>query len=287
MGDFHSNDAVDVQNLPDEVIWSLNKAKEVLLQQGEVVLPGGLKPFHIFGGIAFGLAAGAAGGYFIAQRLLETKYNKIAETEIAEMREHYKNKEVARENTAAKEDLEDIIREKGYSVATPMAVTPPAAVVEAAANAAEEAEVPKIVKEVKPIEVRNVFAEARVIDTWQHHKELAKRSPVRPYVIHYDEREERPYEEGTLTYYDADDVLCDEHDEVIGKDDRDQIIGEANLNKFGHGSNDASIVYIRNDRLETQYEVVRSPNSYAEEVHGFEHADTKRYRKRRISDDDE
>jgi len=48
-------------------------------------------------------------------------------------------------------------------------------------------------------------------------------------------------------------------------------VGERNLNLFGHGSNDASVVYVRNDKLELIFEVVRSPNSFAEEVHGFHH----------------
>jgi hypothetical protein len=45
------------------------------------------------------------------------------------------------------------------------------------------------------------------------------------------------------------------------------------LDRFGHGSNDPSIVYIRNDTLEIIYEVVKSPHYYAEEVHGFKHED--------------
>jgi hypothetical protein len=173
---------------------------------------------------------------------------------------------------------------EGYSAEPPMAVTPPTAVVEAAAEAAEESEVVPVTQtEV----LRNVFDEARVVDTWDYQKELKRRSPVRPYVIHYDEREAKPYEESTMTYYEGDDVLCNELDEVIAEPDRDRIIGEANLEKFGHGSNDAHIVYVRNDALEAQYEVIRSPNSYAEEVHGFTHADTRRRRKERSTHDDE
>jgi hypothetical protein len=60
-------------------------------------------------------------------------------------------------------------------------------------------------------------------------------------------------------------------DEVIDPDNRDNLVGDKNLDRFGHGSNDAFIVYIRNDQLEIVYEVVLSPNSYAEEVHGFSH----------------
>jgi hypothetical protein len=82
------------------------------------------------------------------------------------------------------------------------------------------------------------------------------------------------YDHVTLTYYEVDDVLCNERDEIVDPDrDRENLVGERNLNLFGHGSNDASIVYIRNDKLEIVFEVVKSPNSFAEEVHGFRHED--------------
>lgn len=247
-----------------------------------------------------GLVVGSAASYFLTRRILETKYNKITEEEIAVMREHYRNKMVALDNENNKAKLEDIVKEQGYSVneetEPPMAVSPPLAVVEAATedvlNAAAELETisPSEIEtpeEPGNLAVRNVFEEVQKSGDWNYHKELAKRSPVRPYVIHIDEREEQPYDEITLTYYEGDDVLCDERDEVIGNPDRDRMVGETNLERFGHGSNNDHVVYIRNDKLEAQYEIVRSPNSYAKEVHGFEHADTRRPRRGRLPYDDE
>ena len=64
--------------------------------------------------------------------------------------------------------------------------------------------------------------------------------------------------------------------QVIGVDERNALLGEERWSRFGHGSNDAAIVYIRNDQVEIIYEVVRSPISYAEEVHGFSHDDAYR-----------
>ncbi len=168
-----------------------------------------------------------------------------------------------------------------------MAITPPTAIVEAAElfDDGKEKSQPPIIEDLP--KTRNVFEEAAVVDNWDYHKERQRRSPLRPYVIHYDERDEKPYVEGTLTYYTEDDVLCNELDEVIAESERERLVGDANLEKFGHGSNDAQIVYIRNDALETQYEIVRSPNSYAKEVYGLEHADTSRRRKKRRFDYDE
>lgn len=243
------------------------------------------------GGFVIGAGLGAAGGYFFARKRLETKYNQISEDEIAEMREHYQAKTVALENTVAKPDLEEVVREQGYSTEPPMAVTPPSAVVEAASRdeGAEEKKQEK--KEAPEPEVRNVFErdEPQEEDGWDYHTERSRRSPLRPYVIHKDEKDEREdvYDTMTWTYYEQDDVLCNEIDEVVAGEDRERLIGEANLDRFGHGSGDPNIVYIRNDKSETVIELCRSPNSYAEEVHGFTHSDTSYPRHRRPSFDDE
>lgn len=240
---------------------------------------------------ALGYAMGAATGAFIAWKIAysraETKFSQIADEEIAEMRDHYQRKAVALDSKEQKISLEELVTEKGY-VSTddekpPMAVTPPPAVVEAAAETVSEETTrvppPVPVKEAEPVEVehRNIFRDAgnttEIMDSWDYQKELRLRSPDAPYVIHYDERNEfEDYQEMTLTYYDGDNVLCNERDEVIGEGiERDTMVGEGNLNRFGHGSNDPQIVYVRNDKLELVFEIVKSPNSYAEEVHGFTH----------------
>lgn len=242
-----------------------------------------------FGGFIIGAGLGGALGYIFCKRKLEVKYHQIAAEEVAEMRQHYNEKIVALENTE-KPKLEDVVRDHGYApepTEPPMAVTPPTAVVEAAKEVVEDE--PEVIEEDPEPEVRNVFQQAEVEDHWDYYAERAKRSPLHPYVIHRDEREEQhAYDGVTFTYYEEDDVLCNERDEVVSTEDRERILGEANLTKFGHGSGDASVVYIRNDQLEMDIEVIQSPNSYAEEVHGFEpeirHAD--RYRGRQPFDDE-
>lgn len=248
-----------------------------------------------------GLLLGGALGYFITRRILEKKYHDKVEQEVAEMQDYYKGKVVALDSAVRKTNLEDLVREKGYiteSTEPPMAITPPTAVVEAAEAAKDEEPLMVVpaeaVEDIPPPvdeEVRNVFKDRDKLappeDGWDYHRELRNRSPIRPYVIHIDEKNERDtYAESTLTYYEEDDVLCDEKDDIIDSADRDRLIGEKNLEKFGHGSGDPSIVYIRNDALGIVYEVVLSPNSYAEEVHGLKHSDEPRRRQRYIFDDE-
>lgn len=247
----------------------------------------------ILGGLVVGLAAGATGGYLFARRRLETKYNQIAGQEIAEMRQHYQDKALSLDNTMAKPTVAEIVQEKGYSEEPPLAVTPPESVVEAVKEIPEPPTDPRPKPSVPIIEpeTQTVFEQdqPQSIDGWDYHTERTRRSPLHPYVIHKDEmQEQNAYDEITLTYYEADDVLCNERDEPVDKDKRDMMVGEANLDRFGHGSGDPSIVYVRNDRLELDMEVVRSPNAYAEEVHGFQHSDVnRRIRRERTSFDDE
>lgn len=240
-------------------------------------------------GLVAGAAIGAFAGFRLAYKKAETKYAEITNEEIAEMRQHYLDKATALEASQSKDDLAAIVRERGYVIeeevetGPPMAVSPPISVVTAAEEEYEDEDEPTHFDEddvpdeedeelvEDELEVRNIFRDGpESTDNWDASKERRKRSPLAPYVIHRDERQEHDaYDEVTFTYYEADDVLCNERDEAIGPEDRDKLIGEANLERFGHGSGDSEIVYIRNDQLEMVIEVVRSPNSYAREVHGF------------------
>lgn len=231
------------------------------------------------------IGAGISGGltWLLAKKRFELKYRQLADDEIDEMRAHYLAKAKAATGVANKGAVEAIITTRGYSPPSedqpPMAVQPPASVVEAEESTDDSAMAVNAVEGthgIKPPppepEVRNVFRDRRPTeDEWDWHAERSKRSPDRPYVVHVDEKLELEYEEMTLTYYSVDDVVCNERDEILDTEDRELKLGEANLNRFGHGSGDPSIVYIRNDTLELVFEVVLSPNSFSEEVHGFTH----------------
>ena len=254
-------------------------------------------------GYAIGAATGALIAWKLAYRKAERRYAEIADAEVAEMSEHYHAKVRSLEANREKGDLEDLVQERGYFTEDderpPMAVTPPDAVVEAASEGLSEetTRVPPPVPVAPAVTRRNLFRDAEptaaVMDSWDYESEKRRRSPDTPYIIHYDERNEfEEYGEETLNYYERDDVLCNERDEVIGEgQERDELIGEGNLDRFGHGSNDPSIVYVRNDRVEMVYEIVRTPNSFAEEVHGFTHdsysnLEKMRNRERETLDDD-
>jgi len=277
-----SDEALTQQTKP-ELVQAVNEAntknQELLVESDQMFThTRRILTKNRVGFYALGMGVGALTGYLVAKRLLETKYSKIADDEIAEMRRHYQAKLKAAEAQAVKlAPVKDIVTERGYAspetptdIAPPMAVKPPETVKEDEVDTPENRR--KVVEDLEESETKNIFEEVpQVNHEWDWHKERRQRSPDIPYVVHYDERLEMEYTDVTLTYYEIDDVLCNERDEIVDPDDRDSVVGEANLNRFGHGSNDPSIVYIRNDRLEILYEVVRSPNSFSEEVHGIEH----------------
>ena len=139
-----------------------------------------------------------------------------------------------------------------------------------------------------PIEVTettsNIFVDGRNIEEFDYAAEVDKRDPEYPYVITHDEfmENENGWQQNTLTYFNGDDVLIDDKD--IPVPDIEDIVGSENLTKFGYGSRDRNVVYVRNERLEADYEITLSMGEYAKEVAGFQHsAPLRRFRR---SDDE-
>ena len=82
----------------------------------------------------------------------------------------------------------------------------------------------------------------------------------KPYVISPEEFGEfEEYEKISLTYY-ADEVLADENDEEV--DDVDEIVGDESLNHFGEYEDDS--VFVRNDRLKCDYEILLDQRNYSD-----------------------
>lgn len=101
---------------------------------------------------------------------------------------------------------------------------------------------------------------------WDYEAETAARVPGKPYVIHRDEffGDELGWDsQSTLTWYSQDGVLTGDRDEVIYN--YEDFIGDL---RFGHGSGDPSVFYVRNERLHAEYEVLFDPGSYEINVLG-------------------
>jgi hypothetical protein len=224
----------------------------------------------MWGGFFTGVALGGGIGYFATRRYLEPKYAEIAENEISDMRKHFAKRSMARKDKPPIDDLNKRVEDLRYREGRGPVVKPNVPVAPAPPGAPNE----HVHDTPNPAQHRNVFqADPSASEGWDYEVEKALREDKEIYVIHADEFGETDLNEAALTYYSGDDVLCDASDRII--DNQDRLVGEG-LNKFGHGSGDKDVVFIRNETLAVDLEVTNTDKSYAEEVHGLKHEDPPR-----------
>ena len=123
----------------------------------------------------------------------------------------------------------------------------------------EETVVPDVV-------TRNVFETGESTETLPPEIVDARSSDV-PYLITFEEYSEGENSQETLTYYADDAVLADDQEEVV--DDILGMVGPDALNSFGVGSGDSRTVFVRNEAIDVDYEIIYSPGNYGETVHGI------------------
>lgn len=90
------------------------------------------------------------------------------------------------------------------------------------------------------------------------------------YIISYNtwcETDEDEYDKDTLVWYTEDEVLVDNRDSTIK--DYAELVGENALDQFGIQSHDADVVYIRNEQMKMDFELIRKEGSYRVEVLGL------------------
>lgn len=172
-------------------------------------------------------AAGAALGSVVTWKLVKTKYEQIANEEIQEVRELYARKVDELTHAQYKEQVEAVDEDK-TTFSTP----------------------------VKP-ELRE-FADKIKDLGYSYITEEEVNNMGKPYVItpeEYGELDE--YETVSLVYY-ADGYLTDEQNIVI--EDVDNVVGIDSLTHFGEYEDDS--VFVRNDSVETDYEILLDERNY-------------------------
>lgn len=110
---------------------------------------------------------------------------------------------------------------------------------------------------------KNIFPNE--FNDWDYEVEISSRKHTVPYIIHYDEfvGNEKEYNQETLTYFAGDDIISDQSDTPIYN--YEGLMGEL---KFGHGSGDPSVVYIRNEEIRMEWEILLSMGRFEVEVLG-------------------
>lgn len=89
-----------------------------------------------------------------------------------------------------------------------------------------------------------------------------------PYIITWEQfsEEKDNYEKVNLDYYADDNTLADTNDAPIP--DVVSLIGLDALDNFGNGSHEENVVYVRNDKLALDFEILRKDTSYSVYVLG-------------------
>lgn len=264
-----------------------------------------------------GLAAGGAGGYYLAKKKLVLEFEDVLAVEIAETKEFYEqyyarlNKGTGYETPmAAAETLgvEVEVEETRTSALLTGAVE--AMVNYAGVTATQDtddgvvhakpfehivrrsASVDDVVEEEEVVR-SNVFVDGTPMEDLTEDElfdadtQVAIAAASAPYVISFEDfmQAEPGYEQPGLTYFSEDDILLDDKEEVI--EDVEKVIGEEALLRFGFRSKNNDIVYVRNPVLELDFEVTRSRNSYASDVLGLKHSSDRRPMRRFRPGDDE
>lgn len=266
--------------------------------------------YVVLGGVSVvSLAAGAAGGYALAAHRHSSKVDEAVARELELTRAYYTDRvEMLDEELQAYNEPATVSPEmlemteaaiqslKEYSGEEVIVTTDPSEGMDVKVRTAYNllSSIPKtehvVVQEDVLVVAKNVFDGSLppVPEDFDIEADRENRDPTIPYVITEEEfLENAPeYEQTTVTYFEADDVLADTRDQPI--DDTDGVVGDPNLLRFGHGTKDRNTVFVRNERLEMDFEISRSSGSFAEEVHGFvRHSQDRHKRDLRFRGDDE
>lgn len=214
--------------------------------------------------LVFTHVGAAAAGAAIAINRLQVKYAELADQEIAEARRHYEERTFPsrQQYDTPEEALKALLNGRQQELLDEGVMALESYMGE------EEKPGDRVLETSVTLVETNIFDETGPKDL-DMEKELRERDPEFPYILSKDEflAAEPGWPQLSLTYYAGDDVLTDISDQIV---DIEATIGRGILKRFGHGSGEENIVYVRNVKLEVDYDVNRSFGTYAHEVAGFD-----------------
>lgn len=182
----------------------------------------------------FIFVTGAAIGSVATWKLVKTRYEQIANEEIESVREFYKNKD------AEKEEAKNYIGDPDPTI-----------------EDVEKEETEKAMTDYRS------YASAYMSEEKEEEEEDEEEDDMedRPYVISPEEFGEAGYEQISFTLY-ADGILADEQGYEMTDEEIEESVGKDALNHFGEFEDDS--VFVRNDKLELDYEILKDLRKYNE-----------------------
>lgn len=220
--------------------------------------------------------ASAAVTYVVTNRVLEKKFQERLKRETDDARAYFQ--ELYSTPTLTKEDIRPTQSEGEISVMVREATAEidgmPADLVEKAIEAVRKYE------GAPDEETTEEDISPRIVNLFQSHTApgeevlaalMADRDPSQPYIITKEEflNNDPDHEQLKFTYWSGDGVLVDDREEM-NPVDNERVAGEDNLLRFGYGSGDEHVLYVRNEALELDLHITRSTGKYTVEVMAFD-----------------
>jgi hypothetical protein len=221
-------------------------------------------------------------GYLVNSKRLRNYYEKQMEEEVEKAHAHFRERQLELERELIAEQAETL----NYAVKAERALAAQATYVgvealeEAATDIANDEYLPSTLE----VQARNGLLGREDFVPSQYTPELAPEEPLvssekkpkdrevyvdksKPYLITTEDflQNENNYTQATLTYYENGDTLTGENDEPLDDKSRLMLIG-THLSDFGAFGEDPNAVYIRNDAIHMDLEVVKNESNYSEVV---------------------
>lgn len=195
---------------------------------------------------------GAAVGSVATWQFVKNKYEQIAQEEIDSVKEVFSKREVSNN------DEEKTVETKKARIIAEQAIDKP--------------RVAEYAKKLHDQGYTNYSKDSSVKNNTNNNEKVVKEEeePMtmdKPYVIPPDDFGDMDeYEQISLTYY-SDGILTDDDDVPIT--DVDEVVGSESLETFGEYEDDS--VFVRNDKLKCDYEILLDQRKYSDVVNRKPH----------------
>lgn len=192
-------------------------------------------------------SAGAVVGALAGIQLVKKKYEAIAEEEINAMREYTNKKKTEKDGSEHRQKTE--LTEKGNYKKVSRVYNDPE-------------QDPELEKEIEKEELskKNEYTEYE-----ERSKDANQSDYPEPYIITLEQFSEEcaHYGKENLYYYKGDDTICDVDEQIVTAEG--ELIGYDALGEF----DDHNTVYVRNERLQIDYEIIQLNGKYSVLVCGM------------------
>lgn len=243
-------------------------------------------------------AAGAGVGYVAASRILEKRFQERLIKETDDARSYFQQMYSTPVFVAEEEGP----KEEGIVLQLPEEKAVESEPVDLVGNAlaasrvydgdSEETAVEPGDPRTPPVVV-NIFQNPTVAGDEVMDALKDTRDPNFPYIITKEEfyENEPDHEQKKFTYWSGDDILVDDQEELNPIDDVERVAGEDNLLRFGYGSGDEYVLYVRNETLDPPMDlhITKSTGRYTVEVMALDedepHIQHSQQRRFRLSDE--